>query len=118
VERPVTIEQGSNRFGRAMRENRLKIALLLALVEGILVLVGSIEWWVVVLLAIVAVAIYVTRGRTAGREEFREGSWILAVSQLAVVLVPALALVVTALAVVALVFLALVALLVLLRDRR
>ena len=114
----MTIEHGTNRVGRALRENRLKIALVLALVEGILVLVGEIRWWVVVLLAIGAVALYVTRGRTAGREELREGSWILAVSQVAVVLVPALALVLTALAIVALVFLALVALVVLLRDRR
>jgi hypothetical protein len=118
VDRPLTIEHGSTRVGRALRENRLKLALLLALVEGILVLVGEIDWWVVVLLAIGTVALYVTRGRTAGRDELREGSWILAVSQVAVVLVPALALVLTALAVVALVFLALVALVVLLRDRR
>ena len=118
MERPLTIEHGSNRFGRVLRENRVKLAILLAIVEGILVLVGEIDWWVVVLLAIGAVALYVTQGRTAGREELREGSWILAVSQLAVVLVPALALVLSALAVVALVVLALVALVVLLRDRR
>ena len=114
----MTIEHGSNRFGRALRENRLKLALILALAEGILVLIGEIDWWVVVLLAIGAVVLYVTWGRTAAREELREGSWIFAVSQVAVVLVPALALVLTALAVVALVFLALVALVVLLRDRR
>lgn len=118
VERPLTIEHGSNRFGRALRENRLKLALLLAVVEGILVLVGEIDWWVVVLLAIGAVALYVTRGRTASREELREGSWIFAVSQLGVVLVPALVLVATALAIVMLVFLSLVALVVLLLDRR
>ena len=58
------------------------------------------------------------RGRTARREEVREGSWIFAVSQLAVVLVPALALVLTAFAVVALVLIAVAALVVLLRDRR
>ena len=57
-------------------------------------------------------------GRAAPRQEVREGSWILAVSQLAVVLVPALALVLTAFAVVALVILAVVALVLLLRDRR
>jgi hypothetical protein len=118
VERPLTIEHGSTRFGRALHENRVKIALLLALVEGILVLVGEIDWWVVVLLAIGTVVLYVMWGRSAGREELREASWIVAVSQVAVVLVPALALVVTALAIVALVFLALVALVVLLRDRR
>jgi hypothetical protein len=118
VSRTLTIEHGSTRLGRQLRENRLKIALLVALVEGILVLVGAIEWWVVVLLAIGAVALYVTRGRAARRAEVRETTWILAVSQVAVVLVPAAALVLTALAVVALVIVAVVALVVLLRDRR
>ena len=118
VDRPLTIEHGRNRLGRALREHRVRIALLVALVEGILVLVGEIPWWSVVLVAVVAVVVYVSGGRKAGREEVREASWILAVSQLAVVLVPALALVLTAFAVVALVVLAVVALVVLLRDRR
>lgn len=115
---PLTIEHGSNRFGRALRENRLKAALIVALVEGVLVLVGKIDWWVVALLAIGTVALYVTRGRQSRHEEIREGTWILAVSQLAVVLVPVLALALTAFAVVALVIFAIVALVVLLRDRR
>jgi hypothetical protein len=118
VDQPLTIEPGHSRFGRRLRENRLRIALVLALVEGVLVLVGSIAWWSVVLVAILAVVLYVAAGRKAGRQEVREASWIFAVSQLAVVLVPALALVLTAFAVVALVLLAVVALIVLLRDRR
>jgi Ca2+/Na+ antiporter len=118
MDRPLTIEHDSNRFGRTLRRNRLKIALVLALLEGVLVLVGRIDWWVVVLLAIAAVVLYVGRGRKARREEIRETTWILAVSQLAVVLVPALALVLTAFAVVALVIFAIVALVILLRDRR
>ena len=118
MDRPATIEHRSTRFGRRVRDNRLRIALLVALVEGILVLVGSIDWWVVVLLAIAAVAFYVWRGRNARREEVRDGSWIFAVSQVAVVLVPVLALVLTAFAVVALVLIAVVALVVLLQDRR
>jgi hypothetical protein len=118
VDRPLTIEHGSNRFGRALRENRIKLAFVLALVEGVLVLVGQIPWWVVVLLAIGAVALYVGRGRKARREEIRETTWILAVSQLAVVLVPPLAIVLTAFAVVALVVFAIIALVILLRDRR
>ena len=118
MDRPLTIEQGGTRFGRALRENRLRIALILALVEGVLVLLGEIPWWSVVLVAIAAVALYVGGGRNAGREVVREASWIFAVSQVAVVLVPALALVLTAFAVVALVLLAVVALVVLLRDRR
>jgi predicted neutral ceramidase superfamily lipid hydrolase len=112
-----TIEHGGTRFSRRLRENRLKVALLIALVEGILVLVGEIDWWVVVLLAVGATALYVLRGRTSGRDDVRQVTWIAAVSQVAVVLVPALALVVTAFAVVALVVLALIALVVLLRDR-
>ena len=118
MDRPLTIEPGRNRLGRGLRENRLRVALLLALVEGVLVLVGRIAWWSVVLVAIVAVVLYVAGGRKAGRQEVREASWIFAVSQLAVVLVPALALVLTAFAVVALVLIAVVALVVLLRDRR
>ena len=118
MERPLTIEPGRNRLGRALRENRLRIALLLALVEGVLVLIGEIPWWSVVLIAIVAVALYVSAGRKSHRQELRETSWIFAVSQVSVVLVPALALVLTAFAVVALVLIAVVALVVLLRDRR
>ena len=114
----MTIEHRSSRIGRRLRESRLRIALVVALVEGILVLLGSIDWWVVLLLAIVAVASYVMRGRSAHREEIRAVSWIFAVSQVAVVLVPVLALVLTAFAVVALVLIAVVALVVLLRDRR
>jgi hypothetical protein len=118
MDRPLTIEHGTDRFGRFLRDNRLKIALVIALVEGVLVLVGSIDWWVVVLVAIAAVALYVLRGRQARNHKLNEASWIFAVSQLAVVLVPALALVLTALAVFMLVVLALVALVVLLGDRR
>jgi hypothetical protein len=118
MDRPLTIEHGSTRLGRELRENRLRLALLVALVEGILVLVGAIDWWVVVLLAVGAVVLYVARGRAARRAELRELSWIFAVSQVAVVLVPALVLVATAFAIVALVLLAVVALVVLLRDRR
>jgi hypothetical protein len=111
-----TIEHGAKRPSR-LRANRLKLALLIALVEGILVLVGEIDWWVVVLLAVGTTALYVWRGRTSSRPDVREVTWIAAVSQVAVVLVPALALVLTAFAVVALVLLALLALVVLLRDR-
>ena len=118
MDRPLTIEHDQNRFARALRENRLRIALLLALVEGVLVLVGEIPWWSVVLVAIGAVALYATGGRKAERDEVREASWIFAVSQVAVVLVPALTLVLTAFAVVGLVLVAVVALVVLLRDRR
>ena len=118
MDRPATIEHRSSRLGRQLRDNRLRIALVVALVEGVLVLLGSIEWWLVLVLAIASVAVYVLWGRAARHEAVREVSWILGVSQVAVVLVPVLALVLTAFAVVALVLIAVVALVVLLRDRR
>src|SRR6188472_3324350 len=99
MEGPLTIEHGRDRYDRFLSDNRLKIALIAALVEGVLVLVGSIDWWVVVLVAFLAAALYVWRGRTSRNYKLRELSWILAVSQVAVVLVPALALVLTALAI-------------------
>ncbi|HUQ23722.1 MAG TPA: hypothetical protein VM049_11990 [Gaiellaceae bacterium] len=118
MDRPLTIEPGHSRLGRSLRDSRLRIAVVVAVVEGVLVLLGEIAWWAVVLVAILAVVLYVAAGRKARRQEVRETSWIFAVSQLAVVLVPAAALVLTAFAVVALVLLAVVALVVLLRDRR
>ena len=118
MDRPATIEHRSSRFGRRLRENRLRIALLVALVEGILVLVGSIDWWIVVLLALIARGCLRLARPRLGAREVREVSWIVAVSQLAVVLVPVLALILTAFAVVALVLIAVVALVVLLQDRR
>jgi hypothetical protein len=118
MDSPLTIEHGTDRFGRFLREARLKIALIVALVEGVLVLVGEIDWWIVVLVAIAAVFLYISRGRQTRSKKLRELSWIFAVSQLAVVLVPALALVLTALAIFVLIVLAVIALVVLLRDRR
>ena len=74
MDRPLTIEHGSTPMRPGLRENRLRIALLVAIVEGVLVLVGKIDWWVVAVLAIVAVALYVYRGRAARREEIREAN--------------------------------------------
>ena len=43
MDRPLTIEHGSTRFGRQLRENRLKAALVVAVVEGLLVLF-DVRW--------------------------------------------------------------------------
>ncbi|HWH05536.1 MAG TPA: hypothetical protein VNT23_03755 [Gaiellaceae bacterium] len=112
------IEHRSGRLGPQLHEHRYRLVLLIALVEGILVLTGAIPWWTVLLLAAGAFTAYAVVGRGHGNAVVREGLWIVAVSQLLVVLVPALAAVVTALAVVALVLLAVVALVVLVLDRR
>ena len=112
------IEHGHGRVAALLHERRLRLVFLIALVEGILVLTDAIPWWTVLVLAAAAFFVYGAVGRAHHNTVVREGSWMIAVSQIIVVLVPVLALVLTALAVIALVLLALAALAVLLLDRR
>ena len=114
---PAVIEHRRGRPGR-LRRRRLTVALGLAVVEGFLVLVGVLPWWGVLLLAALGLALYVGVGRESSSGDVRDATWILAVSQLVVVLVPVLAVLVSALAVAALLLLAAVALVAVLRDRR
>jgi hypothetical protein len=118
METHATIEHGSSRLGAVLRANRLRIVLALVVVEGLLVLFGAIPWWIVLILAAATVGLYFAVGRESDHQAIREASWIASVSQLAVVLVPAVTLVVTTLAVVAIVVAAVVALVLLLRERR
>ena len=115
---PRHVEHRSGRLSTLLRERRLQLVVGIVVVEGLLVLFDVVPWWGVLLLAAAAFATYVFVGRTHPRGAVREATWIAAVSQLVVVLVPALALVVTALAVVALVLLALAALALVVLDRR
>ena len=112
------IEHRHGRVATLLHERRLRLVLWIALIEGVLVLVDFIPWWSVLVLAAAAFVTYTVVGRAHESTVVREGSWIVAVSQIIVVLVPVLALVVTALAVVILVLVALVALGLLLLDRR
>ena len=118
METHATIEHGSSRLGAVLRSNRLRIVLAVVLVEGLLVLFGAVPWWIVLVLAAATVGLYFAVGRESDHQAIREASWIASVSQLAVVLVPAVTLVVTTLAVVAIVVAAVVALVLLLRERR
>jgi hypothetical protein len=111
------IEHGETRLARRVRQNRLKVALGIAALEGILVLVGAIPWWVVLLLALVALAAYAAWGREHDSADVRIATWTAAVSQLLVVLVPVLAGAVVVLAALAVVVLAALALAALLLDR-
>ncbi len=118
MEQTTPIEHGHGRFGTLLRERRWQLVLWIVLVEGLLVLFDAIPWWTVLVLAALALALYVGVGRGHRNMAVHEGSWIAAVSQLVVVLVTVLALVLTAVAVVVLVLVALVVLALLLLDRR
>jgi hypothetical protein len=112
------LEHRSTPRGRWLRARRLRIALGIAVVEGLLVVLDVVDWWIAVLVAIAAIAFYLVAGRELRSYIARQLSWIAAASQALVVLVPILVVVVTWLAIVALAILAVVALILLLSDRR
>lgn len=112
------LEHGESSGERRLRRLRLRLALGIALVEGILVVADVLPWWLSLLLAVVAVGAYLGFGRAHGRSRVRSLTWVAAVSQLVVVVVPALIAVAAAVAVVALVLLAIAVLVGLLLDRR
>jgi hypothetical protein len=112
------LEHGSSRGSRWLRAQRLKIAVVIAVVEGLLVVVGAISWWLALLVAAAAVVVYLAAGRDSRSDTVRQASWIAATSQALVVLVPAAVSLVTWLAVGVLVVLAVIAVIVLLGDRR
>jgi hypothetical protein len=112
----LVVEHGESRTARRLRVNRVRIALALAAVEGILLLAGAIPWWVVVLVALGAVALYVYV-RKDGGGELVQTAWILAFANVLLLLVPVAAAILTALAIVVVAAFAVVALIALLRDR-
>lgn len=114
----LVIEHDSTRGGRWLRRYRARLALWVAVAEGVLVLLGVIPGWTALLVAAGLLLFYVLVGRNLPTDTARQVSWIAAVSQLFVALLPILVAVVTVAAVIALVVLALVALALLAVDRR
>lgn len=113
-----TVEHRQGRLAPLVRRRRVHLMLWIVLIEGILVLFGAVPWWAVLALTVVAFGFYVAGGRGHGHPLVRELSWIAAVSQLVVVLVPVLAVVLTTLAVAALFIVAVGVLVLLVLDRR
>ena len=112
------LEHGSTRGGRWLRERRLRFALWIAVVEGLLVVFDVIPSAVAIVAVLGTLAFYWFVGRRLAADSGRQASWIAAVSQLFVALVPVLLFVLTTLAVIALAVLVLVALIALFADRR
>lgn len=114
----VVVEHGESRISRSLRRRRFIVAGVIAGVEAVLVLADLIPWWVAILAAIVAVALYVGWAREHASSMVRSAAWVVAASQLVVVLVPVAIVVAGLLAIVGVVALAVIALTVLLLDRR
>jgi phosphatidylserine synthase len=86
------IEAGSTRTGRWLRERRVKLALWVAVIEGLLVaLTHDLTRWTVLILAAIVLAFYVLAGRNMKWDVGRHLSWIAAASQALAILVVILA---------------------------
>jgi hypothetical protein len=111
------LEHGSSRPARWLRTHRLRITLWIALGEALLVVLHVLSWWAVVLLAALAVAVWWYAGRSSRSDVLRQGSWIAAVSQLLVTMVPIVLFVATTIAIAVVVLFAIAALVFLFTER-
>jgi phosphatidylserine synthase len=113
------IEAGSTRIGRWLRERRLRLALWVAVVEGLLVaLTHDLTRWTVLVIAVIVLAFYVLAGRNMRWDVGRQLSWIAAASQALAILVVILAFIVGLVAIVLVALFAIVALAYLFSDYR
>jgi hypothetical protein len=113
-----TIEHGTSRFGRWLRARRFRIALWIAVLEGILIVFDVISGWFALVVAVIVILFYLLVGRELRADSVRQSSWILAASQALVGLVPVLVFVIGALALILVGILAAIALIALFADRR
>jgi hypothetical protein len=118
IEQDQVIEHKTTRAGRWLRTRRIRIALWIAVGEGIIVaLAHDISRWTVIAIAIPVLALYLFWGRTARSDTMRQLSWIGGASQALAVVVVILAFVLSWLALILAGIFAAVALLFLLGDR-
>lgn len=112
------LEHGTTKGGRWLRERRIRLAMWIALTEGILILFDVIPWSLALVVAVAAVVGYFVLRDRLPSDTVRQAWWIAAASQAVVALVPVFLLVAGFLALIVLVILGVIALLVLLGDRR
>jgi hypothetical protein len=80
----------ASRANGFLGDRRLRIALWIAVVEGLLVVLSVIPWWAVLIVAVFAVAYWGLIGRNFKSPKIRQASWVFATSQVLVLLVPVL----------------------------
>ena len=111
------VDQRSTRPGRWLRARRIRIAFWIAAIEGLLVVVHAISWWLAVAVAALVVIGWFSLAHRVRSDAARQAWWIAAASQALVALVPILVIIVGTVAVIAVGLLAAVALLLLFSSR-
>src|SRR5919204_2369073 len=118
IEPTGAIEHRTTRAGRWLRARRIRFALWIAVIEGIIVaLLPDVSRWTVIAIAIPLLALYLFWGRTARSDTVRQFSWIAGASQALTVVVVILAFILSWVALVLAGLFAIVALLFLFSDR-
>ena len=103
--------------GTALRQNRIKISLWIAVIEGLLTIVHVIPHLAIYVLAVVAVAFWAAAGRNYKSNLGRQLAWIFGASQALAVLVPIVWFVAKWVAVIAIALIAVAALVFLFMER-
>jgi hypothetical protein len=111
------IDAGSSRTGRWLRARRLRIAAIIAALEGLLIVVHAFGRWPSIFAALIVLVWWGTAGRNLKSYTGRQLSWIAAASQALVLLVPIFFFFVKAAAIAIVAVVAIVALLVLFTER-
>jgi hypothetical protein len=111
------LEQRLSKPAKYLRAHRLRITLWIAAPEGLLLLIHVIPHLAVYVLAVVAIAFWITTARRYRSNVARQASWIFAASQALAVLVPIVLIVAKWAAVTAIAILAVVALVFLFAER-
>jgi hypothetical protein len=113
------IEAGSTRIGRWLRERRLRLALWVAVVEGLIVaLTPDLTRWTVLVIAAIVLAFYIVAGRNMSWDVGHQLSWIAAASQALAILVVITAFILGLVAIVLVALFAVIALVYLFSDYR
>jgi hypothetical protein len=113
------INAHTTRMSRWLRERRLRLALWIAVLEGIVVAVrGDISRWTVVVIAALVLLVYMSLRERLNWDAGRQILWIVAASQVMALLVVILAFVVGVVALVLVALFAIVALVYLFSDLR
>jgi len=103
--------------GNYLHAHRIRIALWVAVVEGLLTIVHAIPHLAIYILAVAAIAFWAIAGRNYKSSLGRQLSWIFAASQAAAVLVPIVWFVAKWVAIIAIAVIAVVALVFLFLER-